>query len=188
MRRLRSDLAVGHLGGEGALEWSTGNSEPQHGEGEGEIGNRGHQASLYARNARIRLIKSRLWRRDWQRQATRAGLLSGNSLDLDLEPRRLLEQLGASRNSNLGFGAGRSLTTRDTGSCTSLGRADLSTCRPVDFASAGPDSLQPSSHSSRITESPTTTPIMAPNMSLHSVIAVLILSTDTTADPRIFGA
>lgn len=31
-------------------------------------------------------------------------------------------------------------------------------------------------------------PTMAPNMSLHSVIAVLILSTDSTADPRIFGS
>jgi hypothetical protein len=29
--------------------------------------------------------------------------------------------------------------------------------------------------------------IMAQKMSLHSVIAILILSTDTTADPRIFA-
>jgi coatomer subunit zeta len=29
--------------------------------------------------------------------------------------------------------------------------------------------------------------VMAQKMSLHSVIAILILSTDTTADPRIFA-
>jgi hypothetical protein len=36
-------------------------------------------------------------------------------------------------------------------------------------------------------ESPKTKPVMAQKMSLHSVIAILILSTDTTADPHIFA-